>query len=664
MAVTQSWPLMILVTHWKCDLSTKFMKSERSFAGILDHARTGEPGESGPAAGLPGGYLSSGNVLEIDLSPVSDLSVALREALPGLLPVQEQTLIEHAGGNPRHLEQIIAFLRENEDFFEGFDTQNALTEDGLREAMEETHDIFKVVMRRLRDAPVDVQEAICIASLQGMQFVPGIVNDIAKSHLDAERADALTKAIDPFSMVSAQRSSSIAEFSERLFYLVAGKRRQSLKALSDTNQLTLVLEGILRERISKIDVEAVEEGDSAAMIFMLAAKIFGKSEPAVALDALSRTARLEYRRYSYSAALVAAERYHDILCNLGGDFAQIDGYPAMICAKMLNLYGKFDEAERISDHIVKASQKKLERYRSPENLYDLSVGLDALGEVYEARGYIERSKIYYNKSLDASREIFIIEKSDNNKRNLTVSLINCGRVAEDEGDLASALVCYNEAYLIRRELVEALETSDSFFDLSLVLARLGEVLEGLEDRFKAMGAHLNGVEAARKALDNTSEPKFLRNLAASLSNVGRVAEACGDEDLALSVSQESLEIARNLAARFPTPSSIRDLSISLQGLGSVAVGQKNFRMALALYQESLELRRSLASQLMTSRSFEELSMTLYDMVMICAFQKNSENVGYYISESKKINSNLNGKSREDAEFRINKIESFLKKGVL
>ena len=66
------------------------------------------------------------------------------------------------GSNPRFLEQVIAFLRENENYIEDFNLCGPLTPVGLDEILKETRsqEIFKIVLRRLRNAPEGVQEAL------------------------------------------------------------------------------------------------------------------------------------------------------------------------------------------------------------------------------------------------------------------------------------------------------------------------------------------------------------------------------------------------------------------------------------------------------------------------------------------------------------------------
>lgn len=613
MAVTQSWPLMILVTHWKRDLSTKFMKSERSFAGILDHACTGEPGENGPAAGLPGGYLSSENVLEIDLSPVPDLSAALRGALPGLLPVQEQTLIEHAGGNPRHLEQIIAFLGENEDFFEGFDTQNALTEDGLREALEETHDILKVVMRRLRDAPLEVQEAICIASLQGMQFVSGIVNDLAKLCLYGERSDALRKADNPFSMISAHNSSSVAEFSERLFFLVAQKRRRSLKVLGDTEKLTDTLKEILRERIEVIDVDRTKDLNSAAVTFALSAKIFRNSEPVVALNALSSLARVERLRYAHAAAVAAATQYRKLFETILVDEPGIELRGAAAVAGLLSAEGRNDDALAILNPLSSYIKSSAAKDQKIESYVDLCVYLGQIGLVKMHSGEFAAAADIWEQELNIWRFLVAWREDITNLSGLATSLEQIGLLAMKQDDAGAAALAWDEALSIRRRVLKYSPKSiDSLRSLWASLGHIGVAAKARHDLATASQVCQEALQISRELDSRIQTPESSRYLAISLNQFAQVAFAQDDLATAARISHEGLNIFRGLVMRMQTPQSQRDLAISLRYVGRLAETTGDLDTAAHLWEEALALRRELAMRLETPQSLYDLAESLTD----------------------------------------------------
>jgi hypothetical protein len=155
MAVTQEWPMMIVATYLRQEFAED--KDATSFAGLIRHARTASV-VADPGAGLPAGYLEDENYREIDLRVVDDLSVALRDSLPGLTKAQASAILQRVGGNPRFLEQIISFLFERGKYFEGRDVTRALTAKGLDEALEKTLTILDVVLERLNGAAAEVQE--------------------------------------------------------------------------------------------------------------------------------------------------------------------------------------------------------------------------------------------------------------------------------------------------------------------------------------------------------------------------------------------------------------------------------------------------------------------------------------------------------------------------
>lgn len=220
-ASRQSWPLLVIVTHWKRELASNFNADGRGFGAIQYHGIHGDAHAERPVAGVPGGYLREDDCVSIVLNPIDDLAPAMRNALPGLTREQLGQLLAHAGGNPRHLQQIIAYLLESEFLFDSFDVKKSLTDDGLQEALSATQDIFQVVVRRLRSAPKEVQEALCLASFQGYRFVSDIVNDLALICLNTDRAQALEQAHHPFSMVEHDAGRDVAEFSEQLFLRVS-----------------------------------------------------------------------------------------------------------------------------------------------------------------------------------------------------------------------------------------------------------------------------------------------------------------------------------------------------------------------------------------------------------------------------------------------------------
>lgn len=611
MAMTQKWPLMILVTHWKRDLSPEFMTTERSFAGVIHHARTRATHENGPVAGLPGGHLTTQNTIEIDLAPVPDLTEALHHALPGLLPDQASALLDHAGGNPRHLEQIIAFLRENEEFFEDFDTANALTEEGLREALEETHDILKVVMRRLRDAPVEVQEAICLASLQGMRFVSEIVNDLAKVCLSGERSDALKKASDPFSMVSLRQKASIAEFSERLFYLVAEKRRRSLKGLSDTAALTVALQDILRERSTQIDVDTVDDVDAAVMTLGLTAQVFSETEPVVALNALCAVAKLEEARFSYSAALSAAESFARMIEPDFASWSKISFFGAQSVAEMLASDGKHEKALEIRQALLETKQAEAAQSGTPRSLRIYSIALERFSDSVLEKGDVATSIKLRNNVLQLRRKLWELTGTVQARRDHMIALNRVGSAAVAAGDLKSAFDPRHESLAISRELLALTEAYEGLSDLARSLEFVGQLAMDTLDFKSAKQAFGECLDLRRELVSRYPNTDTKRALTVALWKLGDVLFAEHDASGAKRIWQDALELAREQVTIHNSTSSQSNLAYSLirvsDAFKALLNNEAAKQAAKQAAEECLEIRKVLADRTGSLRSQVDLA---------------------------------------------------------
>ncbi|WP_368187181.1 hypothetical protein [Aestuariibius sp. HNIBRBA575] len=647
-AMKQSWPVLILATHWKRELSPEFVDTERSFAGIYHHALSGSSAANGPAAGLPGGFLNDENTVEIDLPPVLDLSQALTAALPGLLPDQANALLEHAGGNPRHLEQIIAFLDENEDFFEDFDPTNALTEEGLEEALRETHDIFKVVMRRLRDAPIEVQEAICLASLQGIRFVSDVVEDLAKSFLDESREGKLDQAISPYSMVSREQSKLIAEFSERLFYLVAEKRRKSLKTLRDEVTLRETLKDILLKRMHCLDVDNLSDHASATLICDSVASLFSSEAPEIGMNALVKLCAVENHCNSSLAALSAAERFVDLyklqlkenyVPSFEGEitlFVQaedpegivgtsfedmygmrleeiafdLDHHAVLDCIYTLISYGQLSDAKLIGIFRLAEARRKFQENQTPENQRHIASLLAAIGiAANDSMDHYGSSQAFI-ESLALRRELYEIEEDPKDKRCIASLLLSIGRIDLVNLDPDHAAIAFDEALLIMRNLAEHLGTPESELDLVAILDAIGDMALSQRDLDAADLAFGEGLNISRKLAAQLDEPDSLRSTVVFLIKCGDVAEERGDLGAAARAYDEGLNIARSIVNVRSNPQNFRDIAILLMRIGNLAERNSSFDEASRAYEESTDILWDLADQLHTAESHQDLARSL------------------------------------------------------
>lgn len=316
-AMTQKWPMLILITHWNWTLSSEVTPQEDSFAGLLRHCRHGDPSENGPAAGLPGGFLNESNFSELELGSLADLSDALREQLPGLTDEQSSSMLKATDGNPRYLEQVILYALGHKGHFEDHDTNKSLNLDGFRKVLNATRntEIFEVVRERLIDAPVDVQEAICLASLQGERFAIDLVDAVAQVQIAKDVRKSLEKAEDHYAWVDGtkrQEDDNIGTFVDRLSHQVAEDVRPHVKSLGTESKLQVAFKDTIRGLVHDEEFANSGRPETQLIAYGIAADLFEKSsdpnERRAAQQALGFLGKVELSRRSLEAATSAYER--------------------------------------------------------------------------------------------------------------------------------------------------------------------------------------------------------------------------------------------------------------------------------------------------------------------------------------------------------------------
>ncbi|HET7475056.1 MAG TPA: tetratricopeptide repeat protein, partial [Dermatophilaceae bacterium] len=244
---------------------------------------------------------------------------------------------------------------------------------------------------------------------------------------------------------------------------------------------------------------------------------------------------------------------------------------------------------------------------------DLSVSLDNLGRVAEARGDWAAAETAYQESLTIARDLADRVDTAQAARDLSVSLNNVGRVAEARGDWTAADTAYQESLHLRRDLADRVDTPQAARDLSVSLDNLGRVAEARGDWAAADTAYQESLTIARDLADRVDTPQAARDLSVSLDNLGRVAQARGDWAAADTAYQESLTIARDLANRVDTPQAARDLSLALNNLGRVAEARGDWTAADTAYQEFLTIARDLADRDDTPQAARDLSLALNNL---------------------------------------------------
>ena len=120
-------------------------------------------------------------------------------------------------------------------------------------------------------------------------------------------------------------------------------------------------------------------------------------------------------------------------------------------------FGTGGVIEPALDALVDAARDLADRIATPEALRDLSVSLDNVGAVAQARGDWDRATTAYDESLTIRRDLADRLATPEALRDLSVSLDNVGAVAQARGDWDRATTAYDESL----ELARAAKQGDS-----------------------------------------------------------------------------------------------------------------------------------------------------------------------------------------------------------
>ena len=148
-------------------------------------------------------------------------------------------------------------------------------------------------------------------------------------------------------------------------------------------------------------------------------------------------------------------------------------------------FGAYDAAAAAATESLGVRRGLVDVLGTPESRRDLSVSLNNVGRVAEARGDWGAAGRAYEESLDLARGLVDVLGTPESRRDLSVSLNNVGRVAEARGDWGAAGRAYEESLDLARDLADSLGTPESLRDLVVLLGNLAGVVERLGDAERA-----------------------------------------------------------------------------------------------------------------------------------------------------------------------------------
>ena len=133
-------------------------------------------------------------------------------------------------------------------------------------------------------------------------------------------------------------------------------------------------------------------------------------------------------------------------------------------------FGAVDVAESAARELERLARGAEESLGTPQARRDLSVALDNVGRVSEARGEWDAAEAAYRESMEVRRGLALgLARglgTPQARRDLSVALDNVGRVSEARGEWDAAEAAYRESMEIRQELDDLLGTPQAQPDVS------------------------------------------------------------------------------------------------------------------------------------------------------------------------------------------------------
>jgi hypothetical protein len=229
--IAQAWPVLLIVNHWEREWGVPIADDVPTIAGCLHF------------------HLSQTELAHdiLRLRPIDDLGPMLDRHLPGLTQAQRDAILNRVDGNPRFLDEIIrlATSPRGRGLFEGRNPNSVMTEKGLTDLLERSVALHDLVADRLAESPEAVQQAVSLASLQGVEFLNGLIGQTA-SQLSTDSdvvSQAVFDAASPHAYV-AQVQEGLGAFAQRIYYEVA---REHLPSCFDPDEAMVALTDAIRE---------------------------------------------------------------------------------------------------------------------------------------------------------------------------------------------------------------------------------------------------------------------------------------------------------------------------------------------------------------------------------------------------------------------------------
>ena len=575
-AAEEKWPILFVATMWEREKLADATATDAIPRILAGH---GVPAE------------------EILLRPHGDLSLMVPAVLPGIGAVATQALVTKAGGNPRHLEQILLLAAASPELFDDGSPNGAFHANGLQRLLDKVPSYETAVRERFNRTPPAVKDTLSAASLQGNRFLTALTMEVlAALRMSHDGPAAIRHAEDPYALV-VQLTDQAAEFSETVYRDVAQEGLEDRGADAVAAAHKALRDAVMARFADEPALASLPAGERQTLFAVAAALFEASAEPnerLMAYRALAMAAGMARAYSDYPSLRGVIARLETAWSDGKLRFSDLPFWDHFEVQNSFQVLGRIQAARAAARDLAARAEGSDDQSARARREY--ATGLTQSGEQERINGDVRRSADMHAAALALFRALAAELGTPESRRDVSVSLNNVAGTKTTLGAPGEALGLYEESLGLRRALAAELGTPESRRDVSVSLDNVAGTKTTLGAPGEALGLYEESLGLRRALAAELGTPESRRDVSVSLNNVARTKTTLGAPGEALGLYEESLGLSRALAAELGTPESRRDVAISCERLGDYArVQLHDPRRAEAYFLEALAIWQFLDS---------------------------------------------------------------------
>lgn len=286
------------------------------------------------------------------------------------------------------------------------------------------------------------------------------------------------------------------------------------------------------------------------------------------INALERLAACLYELSSFRDSLLYAKQLAKMMEQIAtisniSDFPHYHAQAYDLCGKNCRRLGLYDDALAYADKYYKLAEKQYEQKSSINNLHNVSVACERVGDAYYAIGNFEQTENWYLRAVKIDRSIDEKLKSIESAFSLSASLLVLGDVQVRHSNYKKADQIYAEAVQLRKRILAAEDTDERQKQYGESILSRGTALllnEDIDEADKCFSKARNIFETLAEK-NGTIETQHIYSVV--LNRCGKICEENSDFVQARKCYTESLEIRRRILTKISSAEKFYEYAVAL-----------------------------------------------------------------------------------------------------